>query len=123
MQRARRIFIESNLTENNITLAFEAYQSILAEKERELFLISSIQGDRNRTAMDDYERPQCPDCGSPMMFRVVSENEENVKTQLVCASCDLALNSENDLTWWMENLRKKGRDDNAGIFENAEADK
>ena len=101
MQRARHIFIETGLTKN-ITRAFEAYQEIFAERERQKF-ISAQTG----FSMDKYERPSCPDCNSPMMFRQVMQNTENIKIQLVCSKCDTVLNDEHDLAWWMENLRRK----------------
>jgi hypothetical protein len=107
LQRARKIFIESGLT-NNITVAFAVYQTIFAEREREIFLDTMVYGNAPKTVMDRYERPKCPDCNSDFKFRQVDENPEGVKTQLVCSNteCDTVLNSENDLQWWMENLKK-----------------
>ena len=106
IQRAEKIFIESGLTKN-MTTAFKAYQAIFAEREREIFLTPSQS--KPRSVMDKYERPKCPDCGYEMMFRVAMENDEGIKTQLVCSKkeCDTVLNSENDLQWWMDNLKKK----------------
>jgi len=106
IQRARRIFIESGLTKN-ITHAFEIYQEVFAERERELFLSSVLNGNRAQTVMDRYIRPKCPDCQSDMMFRLVPENKEGVKTQLVCSGCPLVLDSEKDLTEWMRALKVK----------------
>jgi hypothetical protein len=105
--RARKIFIKSGITDN-ITLAFELYQKVCAEREREIFL-SPRYGGKIPTIMDKYSRPKCPDCNMDMMFRVIPQNEEGIKTQLVCSSdiCDTVLNSENDLGWWMQKLRKK----------------
>lgn len=107
LSRARKIFCP--LTNNNITLAFEAYQEVLADQERDLFLSTQIEGRRPRTMMDLYDRPQCPDCGSNMLFRPLPENPEGIKTQLVCESkkCKTILNSENDIRWWMTILRRK----------------
>ena len=108
IQRARKIFIESDLT-RNITTAFELYQEIFAEREREIFLSTQVYGNKPLTIMDRYERPKCPDCNSDMMFRQVPENKEGIKTQLVCSSegCQTVLNSEEDLNWWMKNLKRK----------------
>jgi len=108
VQRAKAIFIESGLT-NNITKAFEAYQEIFAEREREIFLSSQVHGNREKTVLDKYERIRCPDCDSDMMFRQVPTNPEGIKVQLVCSNgeCDTVLNSENDLLWWMQNMRVK----------------
>ena len=107
IQRAMHIF--SHMTGGNITKAFQAYQEIFAEREREIFLDSHVHGRRPKTIMDKYERPICPDCGSSMLFRSIPENKDNIKVQLVCenAKCDTILNSENDLTWWMNALRIK----------------
>jgi hypothetical protein len=107
IQRASKIFVESGLT-NNITDAFRAYQEIFAEREREIFLSTQFYGNKPKTVMDKYDRPKC-ECGSEMKFRIIPTNDEGIKTQLVCSNpeCDIVLNSENDLAWWMENLRKK----------------
>ena len=105
--RARKIFIKSGITDN-ITLAFELYQQVCAEREREIFL-SPRYGGKVPTFMDKYSRPKCPDCNMDMMFRVIPENDEGIKTHLVCSSdiCDTVLNSENDLNWWIEKLKIK----------------
>jgi len=109
--RARGIFIDSGVT-NNITVAFELYQKILAEREREIFLSTKVYGNRPRTYMDRYELPKCPDCGFEMQFRLVPENDEGIKCQLVCSNPDhtgegSVLNSDNDIAWWQANLRIK----------------
>ena len=108
IDRARKIFIGSGLTKS-ISIAFEIYQEVLAQSEYETFLNTMVHGRRNPTVMDNYERPKCPDCNSDMMFRAVQENNEGIKTQLVCSKkdCDTVLDSENDLKWWMGNLLKK----------------
>lgn len=55
---ARRIFIDSNVT-RNITIAYELYQAVLAEKEA-----VSEQWPVNR-------KPQpCPECGSINVVRI-----------------------------------------------------
>jgi hypothetical protein len=105
LQRARKIFIETGLT-NNVTHAFEAYQEILAEQERERTLSKSLI-ERDPTFMDRYERPRCPTCGAELLFRQV--NAEGIRTQLVCSNqkCDTVLNDEHPLQWWMDNLKVK----------------
>jgi predicted RNA-binding Zn-ribbon protein involved in translation (DUF1610 family) len=107
VQRARHIF--SNLTEGNINKSFQAYQDIFAERERAIFLSTTVLGHRMRTVMDKYNRPKCPECGQDMMFRVLTENKEGIKVQLVCqnAGCDTVLNSTESLEWWQEQLRIK----------------
>jgi hypothetical protein len=111
IQRARRIFFDSGLT-NNITTAFQIYQEVFAEREREIFLSTVVFSDMVPSLseyIDKYERPKCPDCNTDMQFRRLNENPEGIKVQLVCSneSCDTVLNSENDLEWWMEKLKNE----------------
>ena len=106
LQRATEIFIKSGLTDN-LTKAFEAYQAIFAERERQIFMSSQVYGTRPKTIMDNFERVKCPDCGADMMFRKTLENPMGILTQLVCTKCDLVLNDKNDLDWWMKNLKAK----------------
>jgi hypothetical protein len=105
--RAHRIF--GNLTDNNITKSFEAYQEILAEQEREIHMDARRMQGMTGSDMDNYERPECPICGSDMGFRLVPPNDENIVTQLVCMSdtCDTVLDSELTLEGWKEVLTKR----------------
>ncbi len=103
IHRARRIFVNSGLTDN-ITIAFQLYQDIFAEREREIFVNAMSYG----SFMDKYERPQCPSCQSDMKFRIVPLNDEGIKTQLVCPNeeCDTVLDSKLSLEEWMGILKK-----------------
>jgi predicted RNA-binding Zn-ribbon protein involved in translation (DUF1610 family) len=103
IQRAMHIFGE--LTDNNITKAFQAYQEIFAERERELF----IAAQQNPNSFARYERPQCPDCGEDMFIRKTMPNDEGINTQLVCGNkdCDTVLDSELTLDGWRKVLKKK----------------
>ena len=56
---ARRIFIDSNVTKN-ITVAYELYQEVLAEKE----IKPKTQNPKLRTSII------CPECGSNNVIRV-----------------------------------------------------
>jgi hypothetical protein len=103
--RARKIFVASGVTKN-IGVAFELYQAVCAERERELFISTQGLGNTIKTVMDKFERPLCPDCNAEMRFRQVQENPDGIKLQLVCTVCDTVLNSEQDLQWWMDNLRE-----------------
>ena len=102
---------------NNMTDAFRLYQEVLAEEKMEIFVSAATMGNRPMTPMDDFERPLCPDCNSPMRFRIIPPNDENVNTQLVCENCDLVLDSEKTIQEWYQILEKKS--DN-GILENTE---
>jgi hypothetical protein len=92
----------------NISIAFELYQKVCAERDRELFL-STIFGNKPPSILDKYERPKCPDCKANMGIRVLPNNEEGVKTQLVCSNpkCTTVLSSDQDLDWWMSQLKRK----------------
>jgi hypothetical protein len=114
VNKAYRIF--SPLT-NNMTEAFRLYQEVLAEEKMELFVSTAVMGNRPMTPMDDFERPVCPDCNSPMRFRILQPNDEGVNTQLVCEGCDLVLDSEKTIQEWYQLLEKKN--DN-GLPENTE---
>jgi len=114
VNKAYRIF--KPLT-NNMTEAFRIYQEVLAEEKMEIFVSTAVFGDRPMTPMDDVELPLCPDCNSPMRFRMIPPNDENVNTQLVCENCDLVLDSEKTIQEWYQLLEKKS--DN-GLLENTE---
>jgi len=104
VNKAYRIF---NPLTNNMTEAFRLYQEVLAEEKMEVFISSSVGGNRPMTPMDDYERPLCPDCDNPMRFRVLQPNDDGVNTQLVCENCDLVLDSEKTIQEWYQLLEKK----------------
>lgn len=106
--RANQIFIDSGVA-NNISIAFELYQKVCAEREREIFISTQVGGNRARTIMDRYIRPSCPECGADMMFRNIPDNPEGIKTQLVCTTvdCDTVLDSEMALDDWMKELKVK----------------
>ncbi len=104
VNKASKIF--APLT-NNVSKAFELYQEVLAEEKMEVFISSSVGGNRPMTPMDDYERPLCPDCDNPMRFRVLQPNDDGVNTQLVCENCDLVLDSEKTIQEWYQLLEKK----------------
>lgn len=105
--RATRIF--GHLTDNNITKAFEAYQAILAETEREIHMdVRRMQG-MTGSDMDAYQRPTCDLCGEDMGFRQVPPNDENIRTQLICLSptCQNVLDSELTIDEWRNVLEKR----------------
>jgi hypothetical protein len=112
IQRAQKIFIESGLTDN-YNKAFEAYQSIFAEREREILLSDKYYGNRPRTVFDDFVRPVCPECGEPMLFRQIA-NTPGVLTQLICSSkfCDVVIDSEHSVEEWVEELKTQFKNHN-----------
>lgn len=109
--RARKIFIDSGVTKN-ISLAFELYQAVLADREREIQLSTQTAGNRARTFLDNYERPKCPDCGADMMIRRVPPNDEGVNTQFVCSNdaCDTVLDSHMTLQEIIQELERKEKE-------------
>ena len=113
VNKAYRIF--KPLT-NNMTEAFRLYQEVLAEERMELFVSTQVMGNRPLTPMDDVETPLCPDCNSPMRFRMIPPNDEGVNTQLVCENCDLVLDSEKTMPEWFKILEKKN---DSGLSENS----
>jgi hypothetical protein len=106
IDRAMKIF--SELTENNINRAFIAYQAIFAEREREIFMLPGTLNEDYHQHISRFEKVPCPECSKNMLYRPLAENEEGFKLQWVCSNpdCDTVLNSENDIDWWMNKLRK-----------------
>jgi len=104
LTRAGRIFPDVM----NISDRFAIYQEVFAEREREIFISTQVYGNKPRSPFDKYIRPVC-ECGSEMAFRMVPPNDEGIKVQLVCTNekCDIVLNSDNDISWWMANLKVK----------------
>lgn len=104
LQRAKKIFLP--LTDGNITLAFEAYQEILAEQERRINVSAKQVVGMTTSPFNNLERPKCPECGEVMNLRPVPANDEGINSQLVCANpkCDTVLDSELTLQQWMEKL-------------------
>lgn len=102
---AEKIFVGSGIT-NNITVAFQIYQAILADKERAKHAAPSEHGFLPGSPMNGFERPKCPECNSDMLFRAIPENEEGVKTQLVCRKidCPVVLDSDKTIEQWKEIL-------------------
>lgn len=102
--RARKIFGE--LTEGNITRAFEAYQVILAEQDREV-IISTVMGNRPPSPLDQFERPKCLECGSDILFRPLLPNKERWKTMLECSNpqCMERCYSDMSIDEWVEEMR------------------
>ena len=109
--RARKIFMDSGITKD-LSLAFELYQKVVAEREREIFISTQSYLLKPRSYMDEYEKPKCPDCGSQMGFRKVPKNDSGIQSQWVCLSkeCDTVLDSENDINWWMDKLSIKEKE-------------
>ena len=112
--RARRIFIPY-LTKN-ITIAFELYQEVLAEQERDRFLTTITGGRTPMTWLDQYKRPKCPECQEPLYLRVITVvkglgNQEGWKTCWECIgpSCIYEEYSKKSIGEWMKELKKSER--------------
>lgn len=109
INRARKIFGE--LTEGNITKAFEAYLEVFEDRETEIFL-SSSQLPVIKDQKMKFKDVKCPDCGHFMLFRHVMPNAVGIESQLVCSNkdCDTVLNSEHNLRWWRKALTIKNEE-------------
>ena len=103
VNRAMAIFGE--LTDNHITKAFQAYQLIFAERERELFYASPSNLHQPRK----YETLKCTECGRELFFKKLEPNDEGYQSQWVCSNpdCDTVYNSKEDMAWWMDKLKIK----------------
>lgn len=112
VNRAYSIF--GALTEGNLNRAFLAYQKILAEQERSVFINTQNGGRRPPTLMDLYKRPRCPVCQKELRFRIINEkqgkaNRKGWKSQWYCetANCTYEEYSTKNINWWMRRLRRK----------------
>jgi hypothetical protein len=106
IQRAMRIF--SHMTDNDMTRAFTAYQEILAEVDRPIQVPLKSTLGFTGSAFDEFTKPICPDCNSPMNIRLLPPNNgTNVMSQLVCSnnSCDVVYDSSLDMAGWFEELK------------------
>lgn len=113
LARAREIFMP-HFTEN-ISLAFEIYQKVLATREREVFLNS--MNDYNQPKLfDHYERPKCPICGAMLYLRSICKkgiiqngNRFGWKTSWFCIAenCIYEEHSKKSVKDWMKKLRRK----------------
>ena len=108
--RARKIFMP-HFTKN-ITIAFEIYQGMLAEQERDLTLGRSRERDYN--ILMGLQRPLCPDCGKELALRIINipkgkDNLHGHRSSWICEdpNCCYEKFSKKDLTEWLKTLKKK----------------
>lgn len=90
----------------NITKALELLDYPHFEIMVPLRRFSNLTGSR----FDHYKRPKCPECGEDMKIRTLQENDEGIRSQLVCdnKNCDTVLDSELEAFEWLEMLEPKG---------------
>lgn len=105
--RAKRMYWP-HLT-NNITLAFNIYQTILAEQERDLFITNST---RRQTLIDGYVRPKCPECDFNLGLEIINTpkgraNRYGWKTVWRCPVCLNEQFSKKTVQDWMKELKKE----------------
>lgn len=115
LSRARKIFIP--MLTKNISIAFELYQEVLAETERDLFLTAATGGRAPMTWLDQFERPVCPECGEPLYLRIIKEPKgpKNQKGWVTCwgclgPSCFYEGYSKKNVAEWVRELRKKKKE-------------
>jgi len=84
--KARKIFIKSGLT-TNITHAFELYQEVLADEQRDIMVSAA------KPLPFDAARHKCPICGKGMLLGTVNTSPRNqvgddYNSQWYCPHCD-----------------------------------
>ena len=105
IMRARNIFIKSDIT-NNITVAFELYQKVLAETERPLNA-EQIYGKTGLSIFDTLPRIKCDLCEEDMFLRFIPKNEEGILSQGVCSKCNNVLDFALTYEQWIEILKEE----------------
>lgn len=122
VSEAEKIFIRSGITDN-ITVAFELYQALLAEKERPLTLDSKEQEAHKGPTFGpplvslpidiELEKPQCPDCGEVLLLRESTDEEkkEGFRSVWICNKCGYEGMSEKSVMRWIRELPEKGAEE------------
>jgi hypothetical protein len=103
--KARKIFIPT--VTNNISMAFDLYQEVLAEEKMEVFVTTAMGGNRSLEPMDDFETPKCPECQSSMRMRVMAKDADGKEwpTSWYCTTCFSEYYSEKTIADWMKELK------------------
>jgi len=103
LARARRIFTP-HLT-LNITLAFEIYQEVLAEHQRQIQVSTLTAGHTAPSLLDQLGRLNCFKCETPMALRILSNGK--YKTQWECPRCGNKRRSKKTLNEWLDYLTRR----------------
>lgn len=108
VDNARKIF--NNLTGDNITKSFMAYQEILAS-EQMAPTISTEQANRTPEVLDDYLRKTCPECGMDMVMRAMAKDEDGKVWPMAwyCPSCFATYYSEKEFGEIMREAQRDSR--------------
>ena len=95
---------------DNVTVAFEMYQKILASEEMPVHVSSEAVFGRTMTPLDDYVRPKCPEEGTELRLRVGAVDADGKKweTAWVCPVCAAEYYSDKTVEGWMNELPKRG---------------
>ena len=101
--RARQIFIPHITT--NISIAFELYQEILAEHQRQARINTQSAGHQAPSILDQLGRLNCLKCETPMALRILSNGK--FKTQWECPRCGNKRRSKKTLNEWIDYLRRR----------------
>ena len=110
IQRARKIFCETGLT-NNITHAFEVYQELLAEAERDIIVTAEqLPEDSGGFVLKEDELLDCPDCGAKMYIRIFANAPPGEPmSQVVCSNqaCDTLYDSDKNASDWVRFFKER----------------
>jgi len=102
--KASKIFIP-HITDN-ISIAFELYQKVLAEEEMPLTISTEETSHQAMTPMDDFERPKCPECNMDMRLKLFAKDPDGKEwpTAWVCGNCLAEFYSEKTELQWRQEL-------------------
>ena len=117
--RAKKIYIPG--VTKSLNLAFALYQTVLAERERELFL-SSMHMSRGipERVLHAYEFKNCPECGVKLKLRTIgcdpgsAANLRGWQTHWYCINGDCIYEkySQRTVPQWMNHLKRRGSKEN-----------
>lgn len=104
VSRAIKIFMPH--VTNSVNEAFRLYQEIFAEEKLDVFISTASTGGKPLTPMDDYVRPQCPECKTDMRLKLGSMDHDGRmwQTSWVCGGCLAEYYSDKTPAEWMKEL-------------------
>ena len=109
IRRARAKYITTGKTKN-ISEAVRWYIDAHPEKAAGIpATITTRETDRPRTILDEYERPQCPNCGAPLFLKTQCSGmgRGDRITVWICVKCKYKDYSEKNIQEWLAELPRK----------------
>jgi len=101
---ARKIFMP-HIT-NNITIAWEMYQEMVAGEKMEIFIANAQVEHLDKNPLKGLKRPKCPECNGDMVLRLgaVDMDGKQWPTAWACKPCIIEVYSDKSVDEWRREL-------------------